>query len=391
MTKQQRTPDSALTQCTSAFGTVSLQRHSPDPTGSLRAWDAADIYLLDTIAAQHQPADDAQVLVINDDFGALSTQLCNHFGDKIKLQTVNDSFVGRRAARRNFSANGCTAEPDLKAFVSEAENTGDLILMKVPKSLALLHDQLHQIRDLAHRDSLIAAAGMARHLTANVRAAFDAILGPTSSSRAVRKARVLMPQLRQQPPPAANPYPGYLQVPELAQPLLQHAAVFSQKRLDWGSELLIKHLPEIATQAQVLDLGCGSGVLGLIAMQRQSSAHLTFVDESSAAIESVKANLKRLFPERQAVCLNQDCLDPLPDTAADLILCNPPFHTHRNLVSVTAERMFQQSLRALAPGGQLLIVGNRHLEYGKRLQRIFGNHRLLAENPRFQVISAKRR
>jgi 16S rRNA G1207 methylase RsmC len=38
--------------------------------------------------------------------------------------------------------------------------------------------------------------------------------------------------------------------------------------------------------------------------------------------------------------------------------------------------------------GELVIVGNRHLDYQDKLKRIFGNCQLVAENKKFLILRA---
>ena len=39
-------------------------------------------------------------------------------------------------------------------------------------------------------------------------------------------------------------------------------------------------------------------------------------------------------------------------------------------------------------GGELVIVGNRHLDYQDKLERIFGNCELVTENKKFVILRA---
>jgi 16S rRNA (guanine1207-N2)-methyltransferase len=72
----------------------------------------------------------------------------------------------------------------------------------------------------------------------------------------------------------------------------------------------------------------------------------------------------------------------------DLIVCNPPFHQGNALGDQIAWRMFAQGRQQLRAGGQLWIVGNRHLDYPAKLKRLFGNCRQVAANPKFIVLAA---
>jgi 16S rRNA (guanine1207-N2)-methyltransferase len=86
-----------------------------------------------------------------------------------------------------------------------------------------------------------------------------------------------------------------------------------------------------------------------------------------------------------------DGLAGLPDESVDLVLCNPPFHSHQATTDTTARRMFADARRALRPGGEFWVVGNRHLSHHVTLRRLFGNSRTVAGDPKFVVLRAVRR
>ena len=74
-----------------------------------------------------------------------------------------------------------------------------------------------------------------------------------------------------------------------------------------------------------------------------------------------------------------------------LVLCNPPFHEQRAMGDAVAWQMFHDAHRALAPDGELWVVGNRHLAYHAKLRRIFGNCEVVGSSARFVVLRAVRR
>ncbi len=47
----------------------------------------------------------------------------------------------------------------------------------------------------------------------------------------------------------------------------------------------------------------------------------------------------------------------VPDDSADLVLNNPPFHSHQATTDATAWRMFTGARRVLRPGGELWSWG----------------------------------
>lgn len=68
------------------------------------------------------------------------------------------------------------------------------------------------------------------------------------------------------------------------------------------------------------------------------------------------------------------------------MLCNPPFHQQQVVGDFLAWRMFTQAKAALTKGGELWIVGNRHLGYHLKLKRLFGNAEQVAATPKFVIL-----
>jgi 16S rRNA G1207 methylase RsmC len=75
-------------------------------------------------------------------------------------------------------------------------------------------------------------------------------------------------------------------------------------------------------------------------------------------------------------------------TGFDLVLNNPPFHENHAINDATAWQMFVESRDALRPGGELWVVGNRHLGYPAKLKRAFGNCDIVANDGKFVVLRA---
>ena len=73
--------------------------------------------------------------------------------------------------------------------------------------------------------------------------------------------------------------------------LYTDAGVFSKNKVDYGSELLIKSLPEL--NGNILDLGCGYGVIGLSIAGLYPETHLTMVDINQRAVETTQQNIER--------------------------------------------------------------------------------------------------
>jgi 23S rRNA (guanine1835-N2)-methyltransferase len=272
----------------------------------------------------------------------------------------------------------------------------DVLLVRVPKSLALLEDQLHRLAPAVHAGTVVIGTGMTTEIHTSTLKLFERIIGPTRTSLAVRKARLIHctpdPALK----PGPSPWPHSYELPgDVAGGLsvTNHAGVFSAERLDIGTRLLLQHLPQLSGPTRAVDLGCGNGVVGTAVAALAgpgTEAEVVFADESHQAIASAQATFAANGPHPDALAefLIGDGLSGLPPGSVDLVLNNPPFHSHQATTDAIARRMFAGARAALRPGGELRVVGNRHLGYHVMLRRLFGNCTTVASNPKFVVLSA---
>ncbi|WP_323149196.1 class I SAM-dependent methyltransferase [Pseudomonas oryzihabitans] len=367
----------------SPFATLELDRQPPRRDDPLQAFDAADEYLLQQVA-EHGLDPAARVLVLNDGFGALAASLAAH----ARVTSSGDSHLAALALAANLARNGLAA--DAVTFVPASEATSgpfDLVLVRVPKTLALLEEQLIRLHGQLAPGARVIAAGMLKHLP---RAAGDLLerhIGPVQASLAVKKARLLFatPEAR---PAVASPYPSRYRLDAPPLTLVNHANVFCREGLDIGTRAFLPHLPQGLGQARVADLGCGNGVLALACALANPEARFTLVDESYMAVQSARENWTTAFPERPAAILAADGLAEQPPRSLDLILCNPPFHQQQVVGDFLAWRMFQQARAALSEQGELWLVGNRHLGYHVKLKRLFKRVEQIAATPKFVVLRA---
>jgi 23S rRNA (guanine1835-N2)-methyltransferase len=385
-------------------GTFELERHPPAGRRPLRAWDAADEYLLEEVAAL-APDAPARTLVVNDAFGALAVALtCGTAPTRGTVEMLTDSHVSVLATHQNLARNGGEdLTPRVHAGLDALRSTGPIhverVLLKVPKSLALLEDQLRRVRTAVAPGTPVLAAAMVRHLPAAVVQVFERVLGPTEPSLARKKARVLRAHVDPARDPGSWPWPKEYVAPS-GDVVLDHPGVHAAGRLDPGTAQLLAHLDrlELGPAPAVVDLGCGDGIVGLAVARRQPEADLLLVDESHLAIASAQRTFARnLGVEHRARFVLADVLETEPGRpvvepgSVDAVLVNPPFHVDRAIGDDTAWRMFTQAHRALRAGGEILVVGNRHLAHHAKLSRLFGASEVLSKDPRFVVCRAVRR
>ena len=92
--------------------------------------------------------------------------------------------------------------------------------------------------------------------------------------------------------------------------------------------------------------------------------------------------------------LPNNCLDDFVNKAkfseVDIVLCNPPFHQQNTITDHIAWQMFKDAKSLLKNGGQLFVVGNRHLDYPNKLKRLFANAITVATNQKFSILCASK-
>jgi 16S rRNA (guanine1207-N2)-methyltransferase/23S rRNA (guanine1835-N2)-methyltransferase len=143
----------------------------------------------------------------------------------------------------------------------------------------------------------------------------------------------------------------------------------------------------------VIDLGCGNGVLGLHILNQNKQTKVVFVDESYMAVASAKQNILANLTEKalQSEFIVDNCLDNFTEKSqfneVDIVLCNPPFHQQNAITDHIAWKMYKDAKAVLQEGGQLFVVGNRHLDYPNKLKRLFGNVTKVATNQKFSILS----
>ncbi|MDT9692942.1 methyltransferase [Streptomyces sp. P9(2023)] len=381
-----------MNRLTTSWGEFPLARFPEDPRDPLRAWDASDEYLLSHLAETDTDLS-GTVAVVGDRWGALVTALAARRPGA--LAQIADSYLGRRATVENLARSG--ADPDAVQLLTTQDAPPeriDVLLVRVPKSLALLEDQLHRLAPALHEGTVVVGTGMVKEIHTSTLQLFESILGPTRTSLAVKKARLIFCTPDPARERAANPWPYRYDLPADAgtvagRTVVNQAGIFCADRLDIGTRFFLKHLPTGLGPARVVDLGCGNGVVGLAVALAEPEADLVFADESYQAVASAEENFRNHTAEdRAAEFVVGDGTAELATESVDLVLNNPPFHSHQATTDRTARRMFTDARRVLRPGGELWVVGNRHLGYHVTLRRIFGSCELVASDPKFVVLRA---
>ncbi|MDX1944688.1 MAG: methyltransferase [Pirellulaceae bacterium] len=140
--------------------------------------------------------------------------------------------------------------------------------------------------------------------------------------------------------------------------------VFAHRQVDDGARVLVKAM-EITPATRVLDLGCGSGAVGIAAALRAEDVEVQAVDSNPRAIEATMWGAEKNGATSLAATLDCDGRT-VESEGFDLVLANPPYFSNFRIATL----FLTIAHRALAPGGRLLLVTKTPSWYAENLARL---------------------
>lgn len=373
--------------------TFDLNRYPLRNNDPLRAWDAADEYILHYLFDNQLLDSEQRILIVNDSHGALSVPLFQFSPD-----IFGDSLISQQGIQQNIL--NTLGNEHTASFIESTEPLNvvyDVVVFKLPKSQALLEDQLCRIKKHITAKTIIIAAGMVKTVHRSTLQLFESIIGPTTTSLARKKARLIFSHVDNDLIGGTTPYPKSYHLDDYNITVVNHANVFSRQKLDIGTRFFLENMTNNSNAKDVVDLGCGNGLLGVVYALKNPETQMTFVDESYMAIASARTNYEKAIAESDngergsAQFLVSDCLTDIETNSIDLILNNPPFHQNTAVGDHVAWQMFTESKKVLRNNGELWVIGNRHLGYHTKLKRLFGNCETIASNQKFVLLKARKR
>ena len=362
-------------------GQFSLVRPGSPEKMPLRAWDAADEYLIEHVSEQFP---NVPLTILNDGFGALACALNQQIS-----AWHTDSYCAKQALALNTERNDLSALTQVCSSTDPLSNDTRCVVMKIPKNTSYLTYQLQEIQQLAiseQRTINVILAGMMKHLPKTL---LDTLGKFGAVNRLPFKKKAMLLRLEISPSEAHQPPAKYpKQHSFFKTSILGHANVFGRDKLDQGTELLLANMPSIEGHHLAADLCCGTGILGLNHAKAHPDCQIDFYDESYMAVDCAQQGIGLNNLTNPSNACWDDGMKHAQENQYDLILCNPPFHEQHAVGDHIAWRLFNDAKRSLKAGGKLIIVGNRHLGYHTKLKRLFGNSQSVASNSKFVVLQS---
>lgn len=164
------------------------------------------------------------------------------------------------------------------------------------------------------------------------------------------------------------------------------SGVFSHKRVDSGTRLLVETM-QLPTKGKILDLGCGYGVIGIVAAKLNPSLEVWMTDINCHATILADANSRH--NGAKTIVMQGSLYEPIEDLKFDLIVTNPPISAG---IEATVKPIITGAPTHLVEGGALQLVvqsnkGGRTLF--NILKEAFGNIEVKAKGGGFRVFSVQ--
>lgn len=160
--------------------------------------------------------------------------------------------------------------------------------------------------------------------------------------------------------------------------------VFSPTAVDKGTRAMLSFV-EFKENDKVLDLGCGCGVVGILAAKQIGADNVVMCDVSENAVQLSKQNAAANGVAGVTI-RRSDGLKEISETGFTLILSNPPYHTD----FAVAKGFIEDGFKKLAIGGKMVMVTKRLDWYRNKLSSVFGGVTVKEKDGYYVFLAEKR-
>ena len=163
--------------------------------------------------------------------------------------------------------------------------------------------------------------------------------------------------------------------------------VFSKGGVDYATNMLLEHLPDLS--GKILDLGCGYGCIGVVLAKKYGeNVDVTMSDVNERALELAAKNAKKNGVT--AKIMKSDGFENIQGNF-DCVILNPPIHAGKSVIYKIYEEVYEH----LNPNGRFyIVIQKKHgaLSHKEKLEEIFGkeNCSVLYAKKGFYVFELKK-
>ncbi|ABR54094.1 methyltransferase small [Methanococcus vannielii SB] len=163
------------------------------------------------------------------------------------------------------------------------------------------------------------------------------------------------------------------------------SGVFSPKKIDKGTEILVNEL-ELLSSDDVLDIGCGYGVVGISIVAEVNS--ITMTDINKRSVNLAKHNLKlNNISDKNIDVVQGDVYENVKCKNYDIIISNPPIKAGKDLI----HRIITEGHLILKENGSIwMVIQTKHgaKSLAKFLEGVFGNVETITISGGYRVLKS---
>lgn len=166
--------------------------------------------------------------------------------------------------------------------------------------------------------------------------------------------------------------------------LVTEPGIFSPKRVDPGTRLLIENI-DIPSEGNVLDIGCGYGVIGIIIAKLNPKLKVYLVDINPRAIELAKLNARINKVQDSVIVLQGNLYEPIGNIDFNLIVSNPPISAGQRVV----EELIRKAKEYLVHEGVIEIVLKKGVDKAMEImKKTYENVEIVARKSGYKVLKS---
>lgn len=170
--------------------------------------------------------------------------------------------------------------------------------------------------------------------------------------------------------------------------LLTDSGIFSKERIDFGTNLLLNSLPDSLDNLDILDVGCGYGIIGLSVAKRYKRSRVELIDVNERAIEIAKENAKINNITNAKIYLS-DAYESV-DHFFDVIITNPPIRAGK----VVVHKIILGSVNYLKDNGKIYLVIRKSQgapSLIKEMEKVFSKVEIIEKKNGYYILEGSKK